>query len=173
MPLRNWPRHWLFTDERLGDSLSPALARLPPGAGIVLRHYSLPPAGRLALARRIVKARPDLLLVIAGEPLPLPSLTHVPRWSRRAPARPFTASAHTPRELSRALLLGAGLIFLSPVFATRSHPGARALGPMRFATLARRSPVPVIALGGMTPARQHRLAPLGSHGFAAIDFWAR
>jgi len=62
-------------------------------------------------------------------------------------------------------------VFVSPVFATRSHPGARALGPIRFALMVRGLPIPVIALGGMTAKRARRLQLLGASGWAAIDAW--
>jgi thiamine-phosphate pyrophosphorylase len=64
---------------------------------------------------------------------------------------------------------GADAVFVSPVFATASHPGAPTLGPMRFGLLAKRLPLPVIALGGMDARRFRRLKPLGAHGWAAID----
>jgi thiamine-phosphate pyrophosphorylase len=63
---------------------------------------------------------------------------------------------------------GADLVFVSPVFATRSHPGARALGRTRFRSLVRDCPVPLIALGGMD-ARNAR--SLGTYGWAGIDAW--
>ncbi|MEH3159852.1 MAG: hypothetical protein PGN08_13520 [Sphingomonas taxi] len=41
-------RHaWLMTDTRIGAALIPTLCRLPPGAGVVFRHYDLP-RGRAA-----------------------------------------------------------------------------------------------------------------------------
>lgn len=80
-----------------------------------------------------------------------------------------TYAAHNAREISQANRRGADLIFLSPVFPTRSHPGAPTLGPKRFATLARLARCPVIALGGMNAARFRRLKPLGAYGWAAID----
>jgi thiamine-phosphate pyrophosphorylase len=55
---------------------------------------------------------------------------------------------------------------LSPVFATRSHPGAESLGQVRFRLLARFASVPVIALGGMT---RRRAAALEALRWAAID----
>ena len=55
---------------------------------------------------------------------------------------------------------------LSPVFVTRSHPGGKALGATRFHALATRSALPVIALGGMDPARAREL---GWSRWAAID----
>ncbi|HEU4968402.1 thiamine phosphate synthase [Sphingomonas sp.] len=66
---------------------------------------------------------------------------------------------------------GAALLFLSPVFPTRSHPDARALGPHHFARLAGPARTPVIALGGMTSTRFRRLPKLGAEGWAAIDAW--
>jgi thiamine-phosphate pyrophosphorylase len=115
-----------------------------------------------------------LVLIVAGEEIRIPADgRHV---SGRRGARSgftsrglLTASVHNMSELARAHQIGANLIFLSPVFATRSHPGAPSLGTIRFATLARLSGPPVIALGGMTPKRFRRLAPLGAYGWAAID----
>ena len=64
------------------------------------------------------------------------------------------------------------MLFVSPVFATRSHPGARALGRARLGLMIRNLPVPVIALGGMDARRAAGLQPLGIYGWAAIDAWA-
>ncbi|MEY5032109.1 MAG: hypothetical protein RL354_1140, partial [Planctomycetota bacterium] len=50
----------------------------------------------------------------------------------------------------------ASAVLLSPVFPTRSHPGAAVLGALRFLLMAQRSPLPVIALGGMTKRRAAR-----------------
>lgn len=176
-----WPRQWLFTDERLGtgapgDRLWAAIRRLPRGAGIVFRHYSLAPAPRRALAHRIravARAR-GLMLMLANPP---PGLRadgiHRPAGTR-APARgqPVTAAAHNRRELARAFSDGAGLVFLSPIFSTASHPGAPTHGPVRFGLMARGSNGPVVALGGMSSAHASRLKPLGAYGYAAIDAWA-
>ena len=41
-----------------------------------------------------------------------------------------------------------------------------------FAWLARRTPLPVIALGGMNAPRGRRLASFGAYGWAGIDAWA-
>ena len=60
---------------------------------------------------------------------------------------------------------------ITKVFPTRSHPGAPALGPVRFGLAARAGPGPVMALGGMNKARARHLAALGAAGFAGIDCW--
>ncbi|HEY0026451.1 MAG TPA: thiamine phosphate synthase [Allosphingosinicella sp.] len=161
------PRLWLMTDERLGDRLIPALERLPSGAGIVFRHYSLPAAERRALWEQVraVGRQRALTLVIAGQRLPGANGSH-----NRRGAGLRTWSAHNLREIRTAERAGAHLIFLSPVFSTRSHPGAPALGPGRFALLAHQTKVPVIALGGMDAEKARSLG--GAYGWAGIDAWA-
>jgi len=75
-------------------------------------------------------------------------------------------TAHSLREIGAARRAGAGAILLSPVFPTRSHPGAKTLGPLRFRLLAARAGLPVIALGGMNARRAKRLRV---RRWAAID----
>lgn len=166
------PAIWLMTDERMGEGLWPALDRLPRGAGIVFRHYGLEPRARRSLVRRVAKVarRRSLVLVVAGAD-PAPGSTGVHNRRGLPPRFPRTASAHNRREAIAAWRGGADAVFVSPVFATRSHPGARALGPVRFGLMVRSLRVPVIALGGMTPKRARRLRALGAYGWAAIDAW--
>ncbi len=171
------PRLWLMTDERQGKGLWSALDRLPRGAGIVFRHYSLPASERYALFRKVraVAERRRLTLLLAAPP-------HVAAaWGadgshgagRRSISRKVrSAAAHNLPELRAAERNGADLVFLSPVFMTRSHLGARPLKPLRFALLARQSRIPVIALGGMDAGKARRLAASKIHGWAAIDAWS-
>ena len=52
------PRLWLMTDERLGERLFEAIARLPEEAGIVFRHYGLAEDARRTLFERVRAAHP-------------------------------------------------------------------------------------------------------------------
>lgn len=162
------PRRWLMTDSRLGDTLWNALAALPEGSGVIFRHYELPFAERRALFAQITRItrRRRLMLVVAGDD----HLDHGPRHGRHRGA--LTAPVHTRRQAISAIRNGARLLFVSPVHATRSHLGARALGTARFGLLIRGLDVPVIALGGMNERRWRVLRPLGVHGWAGIDAWA-
>jgi thiamine-phosphate pyrophosphorylase len=84
----------------------------------------------------------------------------------RGPALPRFITTHSLGEIGHAGRARADAILLSPVFPTRSHPGARTLGALQFRLLAAWSGVPAIALGGMTAHRAKRLkAPF----WAAID----
>jgi thiamine-phosphate pyrophosphorylase len=153
------PRVVLVSDARNDAVLERALRRLPRGAALVWRHYHLDPAaraGRLRQVARLAGLR-GVTIVVAGI-----GYGRV----RRPPRGLWLATAHDLREIGAAARAGAHAVLLSPVFATRSHPGARVLGPVRFNTLARLSPLPVLALGGMTRAR---LRQVRAHGFAAID----
>ena len=165
------PRLWLMTDERLGGGLIDAVKRLPEGAGIVFRHYGLEEKGRRALFDQVRAAAPMALLLLAGP------ARQAQQWGADGSHGPGcgrglrSAPVHDQAEIRAAERAGAALLFLSPVYATRSHPGARALGLARFAWLARRTALPVIALGGMGPARGRRLASFGAYGWAAVDAW--
>lgn len=147
------PRLWLMTDERQGEGLWEALERLPKGSGVVFRHYSLAATERRMLFDRVrrVARRRRLFLLLGG------------------PGNGLSASAHDLRELKTAERSGAKLVFLSPAFPTRSHPGRRALGPVRFGLIARQARIPVIALGGVDARTARRLPHI--YGWAGIDAW--
>lgn len=161
------PRVWLMTDERMGADLWPALRRLPRGSGVIVRHYTLPAGERRALMRRVTLLGRARGLVVLGARMAGPDGSHGGRPRRGL----RSAAAHDLAELAEAHRAGADVVFVSPIFPTRSHPGAPVLGPMRFAAIARRARCPVIALGGMTAVRFRRVRPLGAHGWAAIDAW--
>lgn len=169
------PPLWLFTDtSRLPDP-RPAVARLPRGlAGVVLRHDDDP--NRAALGRdlaRLCRAR-RLVLVVAGDvqlAAALRSGVHLRagRWPGSARRRGFlTSSAHSIPDLRRARRAGACVAFLSPIFPTASHPGARTLGPLRWTRMARDARLPVAALGGVQASRLRRLPPAVCRAIGAI-----
>lgn len=163
-----YPRLWLMTDERIGDALVPALLKLPPGSGVVFRHYSLDPQERRALfarVRRIARARS--LVLVAARPTQVGRAHGVHGTPEGQGLR--TWPAHDRREAVAGTRAGARLLFVSPVHPTRSHPGAPALGPARAAAIGRGLGAKLIALGGMTPRRFRAARTLGFHGWAAID----
>jgi thiamine-phosphate pyrophosphorylase len=170
------PKIWLMTDARIEDAvLLAAIARLPPGAGIVFRHQDQPRAERRALFDRVraMARRHRQIVLLAGD------ARQALAWkadgshgkARGAPARPMlhSAPAHGHREMRAAEAAGADIVFLSPLFPTRSHPGARALGRARFGLLLSQARRPVVALGGMSAKRAAALRGMGIYGWAAID----
>lgn len=177
------PARILVTDEHRLPDPAAAIAALPPGSGVLLRHYDV--RERAALARRLARIAQSrhIILLMAGGDWRLAARVgaagiHLPEgvarrlsdpglrlWLRRGHL--LSVACHSPRALARAAALGADAALLSPVFPTRSHPGARGLGGLRFAQWARRAALPVIALGGINrrTARALRFAA----GWAAID----
>ncbi|QIK38367.1 Nudix family hydrolase [Caldichromatium japonicum] len=78
------------------------------------------------------------------------------------------ASCHTRAELRRAVELGLDYALLSPVKPTASHPEAQPLGWPTFAELIAPIPLPVYALGGLTPEDLDTAIAQGAQGIAAI-----
>ncbi|WP_242126843.1 thiamine phosphate synthase [Sphingobium sp. Sx8-8] len=171
------PGLWLMTDERVGQaSLLAAAARLPKGrAGMVLRHYRTPKPERRALFDRLAGiARRRRLVLMLGGTARQAAAWGADGWHGRDIRRagyPLLHSmpVHDAREMRKAGAEGADLVFLSPLFVTRSHPGSPWLGRVRFAALARQARVPVMALGGVRRGHRAMLKGLGASGWAAID----
>jgi thiamine-phosphate pyrophosphorylase len=161
----------LMTDDRAADWAA-AARRLPQGSVVVVRARDARRRRALAeqlhgLATLLIGDDPALALAIgaAGLHLPEARMRQAAHWRVRRPHWIITSSAHSLKALMNAHMLDA--VFLSPVFATTSHPGARALTPLRAAFIAAQAPVPVYALGGVTPGNAALLAPAFS-GIAAI-----
>ena len=176
---RGLPALWLVTDTlRLPDPLA-AAARLPRGSGVLFRHYDHPMRAALAGRLAALCRRRGLLLVVAGDErlashvratgLHLPEARMAEAAGR--PARGgglITAAAHSRAAVARAARFGFDAVFLSPVFATQSHPGETGLGTAGFARIARGAPLAVYALGGITAANADALTGSGAAGLAAI-----
>lgn len=170
---RRLPDLWLVSDARNDAALERVLAHLPRGSGLVFRHYHLGEPERRARYERLrrVARRRGHWVVLSGSACaarrwradgaygPAGSLARGPRTLRLVPA-------HSLREIGRAGGIRADAVLLSPVFATRSHPGGRNLGAVRFRLLAAKATVPVVALGGMNAARARSIK---WRKWAAID----
>ena len=183
---RSWrgPSLLLVTDEaRLPDPL-PAIARLPAGAGVVVRQYGEDHRLALATAIAVLARRRRLVLLVAGDwrlaarlgaqGLHLPEglarhgvLAPALGWRRQRRAL-LSMACHSPAALGRAATLGADAALLSPAFATASHVGAKPIGPLRFGLWAKRARLPVLALGGLTRLTARRLPRGAAAGLAAI-----
>ena len=161
----------------------------PAGTAVIFRDYDAPARARrartlaaLAQARGLIfligvgsAGDVDLARAIGANGVHLPSrlLQNGPPWTRRAVAGGVvTAACHGAHELRLAAELGADAAFLSPVFPTASHPGARSLGADSFRALAAASPLPVLALGGVDETNARALAGPGVAGFGAIGGFA-
>ncbi|MEQ8404888.1 MAG: thiamine phosphate synthase [Oceanicaulis sp.] len=168
------PGLFVLTDPERTPDLVRLAERLPAGCGLILRTFgrSEIEAHAFALAQ-IAGVRGLTLLISADRDLARrcgAHGVHWPRWAR--PHRPWpgalvTASAHDPAALRRAER-AADAVLVSTVFASASPSAGRPMGPFRLAAWARRSRVPVYALGGVNAGTIRRLDGLGIAGAAAI-----
>lgn len=149
----NLPREWLFTDERMGGELWPALRRLPRGSGVVVRHHDAPIRDELVKRIRRIACARGLLVVDEADG--------------------GVARVHDSAELRKALTRNVPLIFVSSLYPTRSHPDRAPLPRMRAATLARLARRQLFALGGMDSKRFRTVEPLGFAGWGGIDAWLK
>ncbi len=179
--LRALPPLVLMTDDdRLADPLA-AAQLLPRGSLVVLRARDA--ARRRALARALVNIarKRGIRVSIAGDPelaarcradgahFPEARIGEAAHWRARRPQWLITCAAHSLTACARARTALADAAFLAPVFATKSHPGRNGLGPLRAHAIARLSPIPVYALGGIDAENALRLAHGDFIGLAAIE----
>jgi 8-oxo-dGTP diphosphatase len=151
--------------------------RLSRGLRFVqLREKAMPRKDYARLARRVAdRCRAHgALLVLNGDAELAESLggglhltsAQLMATSHRPALEWVGASCHDPAELAHAAGLGLDWVVLAPILATASHPDARPLGWQALGAWLRDYPLPVFALGGMTPADLPTARQLGAHGIA-------
>lgn len=175
----------VMSDARRAPDAAAMIESLPPESAFIFRHYELAPHDREKSARQACSAarRRNIPFLVAGDAKLAARIgadgLHLPEWQimhlegRLALYWPFafiTAAAHSPAALRRAASAGADAALLSPVFATKSHVGARPLGLTKAAEWARAASVPVYALGGINEGTAARLSGTDFCGIAGIGF---
>jgi thiamine-phosphate pyrophosphorylase len=178
--LRNrLPHIWLMTDPRLGDRLLPAIQALPAGSGVIFRHYDLPAEHRQRLfyAVRTICRRRGHRLLLASPPKKARHWDMDGLHNRKSGRRTYlsSASVHDLKELKSAAQQKADLIFVSPVYPTRSHPNARHLGPsgLKHISSHPQCSAAIIALGGMTRPLAAMFKNYSLNGWAGIGGFSR
>lgn len=188
-----WPNLIVMTDYRIQGDASQWISHMPAGSILCLRDYDM--AGREAYATHLASAaRQHAVRLIVGNDPKLAIRVkawgaHIPEgvWRTsygdiaraKAAGLRVTTSAHSLRALHRAHAVAqphcakevsCDAVLASPVFPTRSHPGAPTLGRMQLLEMTRASAVPVYALGGVTPHTIMQLGQLKLAGVAGIRF---
>jgi thiamine-phosphate pyrophosphorylase len=157
-----------------------AIAALGPAAALHVRDRSAPVAALAATAERFttlarppeaavfINARPDLAAAVGAQGLQLGAADLSVADARGVFSAGWIGrSVHSPAEAEAAIADGADYLMLGSVYDTASHAGSAPTGIdllRRVVALGR----PVIAIGGVTPARVAELAEAGAWGVAAI-----
>lgn len=178
-PRPNLPPLLFFTDGDRTPEPWRVAARLPVGAGVVLRHFGAPDARETALRLREATLRRDGLLLIGrdadlaeavqadGVHLPEALIGEAAALAVRHPGWTLTAAFHGLTPLPD--LTGLDALVVSPVFPAGGASGAKApLGLDGLAELARTVPRPVYALGGVNASNAPRLSGSGAYGIAGV-----
>ena len=170
------------TDERVArrpdlDRIVSELARAGPGLAVHARGHSLSGLEHFQLAIRLsahppirlfVNDRLDVALAagatgvqLTGDSLPVDAARKLrPEWW-------IGRSVHSVAQARSARAEGADYLLAGPVFETATHPGATPLGVAGLREIVQLGH-PVIAIGGIDPARARDLARIGVYGVAAI-----
>jgi len=122
---------------------------------------------RHAGARVLVNGDAQLARAVGADGLHLPA-RQLLALAQRPPFPLVAASCHDRRELEHAARLGLDFAVLGPVQPTATHPGHPGLGWPTFAQLAADLPLPVYAIGGLTPADLPAATAAGAHGIALL-----
>jgi thiamine-phosphate pyrophosphorylase len=179
---RALPAIVLMTDDTREVDWLAAVASLPPASAVIVRHRDA--AAREQLARRlrpICRAGRVALLVADdaalaqrvgadGVHLPEKRIARLPGVRAQNRRWLVTSSAHDAAAVQRARKAEA--VFVSPVFATASHPERAALGAVQLAALAREGCF-VYALGGIETKTIRRLVAHRIVGIGLIGGWVR
>jgi thiamine-phosphate pyrophosphorylase len=180
----------LITDRRLGGDLTArlgsALAGLPPGlVAVHLREKDLGGAALLTLARRLlpvihnlgqlllINDRLDVALAAGADGLHLPAASFPPGDARSllGPGTLIGVSCHGRADIQRARDGGASFATFGPVWDT---PSKRSYGPpvgLQALAEGKTLGLPLVALGGVTPANAAQAFAAGAAGVAVIRAW--
>jgi len=166
-----------FSDPIRAPSVERLAAKLPWGAGIVVRHFGRPDFDDICRGIRCAHDKEIIVLIAGDAELAIASGAdgvHIPE--RMASDRALfdrrfgyvTASCHGLAGLRKLEGLPIDGLFLSSVFPSGSPSAKRPIGPHRLTRLVERSALPVLALGGVNHTTCGRLVGSGCAGFAVI-----
>ncbi len=154
---------------------------------MIFREYDLESKKREVLAREILaicRARNHKFLIgknlqlarkLRADGVHFSDRDHLPlqifnrqNWPRKFI---FSFACHNFLSVLKSQRLKADMIFVSPVFTTRSHPNIAPLGLRELSKIICVSKIPIFALGGVDEKNIHSLRKLGIAGFGGIGLF--
>ncbi len=141
------------------EALAKRLADLSPGAR----------------DRLLVNDRLDVALSSGAAGVHLPANGFPVAAARKAAPSGFVVSrsTHSREEVERAFDEGASFVLFGPIFPTSSKPGHPGVGLEVLEKVVSSVPIPVYALGGITPERISSIQDTGASGIAGISLFER
>jgi thiamine-phosphate pyrophosphorylase len=176
-----------FTNRKRCDDLSLVIKKLPKNSAVIFREYDLESKEREILAQKLFaicqaknhkfligknlelarKLRADGVHFSDKDLLPL-EVFNRQNWPEKFI---FSFACHNFLSVIKSQQLGADMIFVSPIIASKSHPDVVPLGLRELSRIVRVSKIPVFALGGVGAKNIHLLKKLGVAGFGGIGIF--
>ncbi len=157
------------------------IAAVRGGVGLVqLRDRSASAAELLARAAALRRLLPETLLLVNDRvdvarvaaadgiqlgrgSLPVPAVRHL-----LGPGALIGRSVHSVAEARAAEAEGADFLIVGTIYPTATHPDRTPEGPMLLQAVAAAVPLPLYAVGGISPANAGECTRHGAHGVAVI-----
>ena len=182
--MRPLPRLHAFTDAALlsHPELGLRAAAIAAAGSAVALHARAHGAGGALLAKAaqrllslarppeasvFVNSRSDVAAAVGAHGVQLGRADLAPADARQIIRGWIGCSIHTPEEAAAAIKEGADFLVVGTVYESASHPGRPAAG-LDLVRRTSRLGLPVIAIGGITPARAPEVREAGAYGVAAI-----
>ena len=183
---RGRPVICLITDRQLvrnGDLVAAASAAVDGGVNLVqLREKDLPTRELLALAEQLrdrigdraivsINGRADVAFAarLGGLHLPSDGISATEARAILGPDRLIGRSVHSIQEITELRDLEIDYVELGTIFPSRSHPGGSAIGIESVRAALVVSDLPLLAVGGITPANAGEVIAAGAAGVAVIS----
>lgn len=142
--------------------------RTAGGAALAAAASRLAALARPPEAMLLVNGRPDVAAACGAAGVQLAAGDLAPADARRICGGLIGRSVHSENEARVAADEGADFLIAGSVYPTTTHPD-RAPGGLALIRSCLRAGLPVIAIGGVTPARAVELRDAGAWGVAAIS----
>ena len=182
--LTSLPELWAFTDPQRTPDVTAFAADLPPGSGLVYRHFGKPDREIEAhILAGLARSQGLTFLIAADIKLARACGADGVHWPERLLAQAararlqrsnliMTAAAHSRRALDRAWQAGMDAAFRSPLLPSHSPSATHPLGLWRAGAMVRDCGLPVYGLGGLDMKKAKRVKQLGLAGMAMIEGWS-
>ena len=171
------PILFLTDPERVANPVT-IIKNLPPGSGVIYRHFGAKDAAEAVQSVAQACAQHAVKLLIAADPVlavatkadgvhwPERRLHQAAHWRGQFSIQ--TSSAHSPDAIRRAARAGMDAVLVSTVFPSLSPSAGRPMGPLRLRRLVQMSRRPIYALGGVTAENAGQIAAYA--GVASVQF---
>ncbi len=174
-----------FTDISRIHNLEKSISFLPKNSIVILREYNLSQSKRQELALKIQKlCKKFNHFLFIGKNIEIArkikangvhfSDLDKNSWrfiSKKYPKLKISFACHSLKSIKKAQNSNSDILFLSPIFATKSHENSKILKTRNLAKACEISKKPIFALGGINQKNLNSVIKSKARGFGAIEIF--